>query len=334
MSTLYPRTFRVGSTSSFGWAATEPVQADLGVALTIGGFAAAMAQGVADVGIAAGGVNTDRTVLTASIAPVIPDNFLRFGDAFLITAEGYSVPVRVLRVDGTAILLSNPLPLDAALTGPSTLQFAAWFATIGPANVTAAVDYQGAEWSIAYTPHATLNLAYAQGLVKVVRVIWQTGLDTALLIRTFPQFQNVDHRNPSYQPIIDAAAQELAMRIDTDVASFVTTSGERATIDDVQSQNSALLQVHLYLTAARVSYNRSDFLASEGHITKAFGTESNVDLRRKTGLYADAMRPIWIDLDRDGVVDDGEVETITGPGPGFTSGGFSSTPRVTVARQR
>ncbi|MBL4769558.1 MAG: hypothetical protein JKY61_00040 [Planctomycetes bacterium] len=163
---------------------------------------------------------------------------------------------------------------------------------------------------------------------------WQTGLDTALFIRTFPRFQNLGHRDASYQPIIDAAAQQLAMRIDTDVASFVTTSGQRATIDDVESQNSALLQVHLYLTAARVSFDRGDPESSEAYITEAFGTESNVDLRRKTGLYADAMRPIWIDLDRDGVVDDGEVETITGPGPGFTSGGFSSAPRVTVSRQR
>ena len=83
-----------------------------------------------------------------------------------------------------------------------------------------------------------------------------------------------------------------------------------------------------------IAFDRSDLERAEAYVSKAFGTESNVDLRRKTGLYADAMRPIWIDLDRDGEVTEDEVQTITGTGPGFTSGGFSSTPRVTVTRFR
>ena len=334
MSTLYPRTFRVGSSANFVWSAPEPIDSGAGVSLTIGAFASAMIQPVADVAIVAGGINTDRTVLTASVAPSIPTDFLKFGDAFLVTGEGESFPVRVIRVDGTSVLLSQPLPTNAPLTLASTLQFKLWSAAIGPGDVTASVDYQGTEWSTAYMRELPGDVTFDQGLVKVVRVVWQTGLDTALLIRTFPSLQNLGHRTATYQSQIDAAATELAMRIDTDVAAFTTTSGERAQVDDVESQNAALQLVHAYVTAAMIAFDRSDLERAEAYVSKAFGTESNVDLRRKTGLYADAMRPIWIDLDRDGEVDDDEVKTIAGTGPGFSSGGFSSTPRVTVTRFR
>jgi len=331
---LYPRTFRVGSTANFVWSAPEPVNV-VGVNLTIGAYSVAMNQVISDVTIVAGGVSTDRTVLTASLAPAIGDGALsRFGDAFLITVEGEVYPVRVLRIDDTAILLANPLPVSTPLTAPAVLQFTTWGAAVGPGNVTAAVDYQGTEWSVAYTRNTPVELAYDQGLVKVVRVVWQSGLDTARLIRMFPSLQNLGHYDASYTAQIDAAHTVLAARIDTDVSSYTTASGERATIDDVESQNAALELVHAHIAAGHIYADRQDFEQYEHHFTRAFGTESSVDLRRKTGLYADAMRPIWVDLDRDGAVDDGEIEDVAGPGPGAVASGFPSTPRVSVTRQR
>ena len=334
MSTLYPRTFRLGASANFMWEAPEPLDSIAGVNLTIGAYSVAMAQPVADVSIIVGGINTDRTVLTAAGAPVIPADFVKFGAAYLVTAEGESFPIRVIRVDGTAILLAQPLPIAAPLTGVSTLQFAAWYAPIGPANVTAAVDYSGTEWSVAYTRVLPFDVTYAQGLVKVVRVVWQSGLTDASFVAAFPEFQNLGHRDASYQPQIDAMYAELANRIDTDVHAYTTSDGQRATVDDVASQNAGLQLVHGYMVAAKVAATRGDLETFQHYWTRAFGTESSVDQRRKTGLYADAMRPIWVDLDRDGIVDVGELEAVTGPGPGVVSAGFSSVPRVRVVRAR
>ena len=334
MSTLYPRTFKFGSTGIFSWLAPEPIVTDIGVTLTVGAYSTAMGQYLADVNIVAGGVNTDRTVLTAAIAPAIGERGVARGDGWLLTDEGETFPVRVIRIDGTSILLANPLPIAAPLTGPSVLQFAAWAGPIGPGDVTAAVDYQGTEWSTSYRTKLPNVLTYSQGLVKVVRVVWQSGLSDASFVSAFPEFQNLGHRDASYQPQIDAMYAELANRIDTDVNAYTTTSGQRATVDDVASQNAGLQLVHGYMVAAKVAATRGDLETFQHYWTRAFGTESSVDQRRKTGLYADAMRPIWVDLDRDGIVDDGELEAVTGPGPGFVSSGFSAVPRVPVVRSR
>lgn len=333
MSALHPRVFRVGADTAFTWDAPSPIDSAEAVTLAVGAFSAAMAQLVADVTIVAGGISADRTVLTASAGPVVPDDFYKFGDAFLITDEDGSIPVRVTRINGTSILLAQPLPRSIALTATATLQFATWSTAIGSGDVTAAADYLGTEWSIAYTD-ASGDDAFAQGLVQVTRVVWQSGLTTASLIRRFPDLAIMAHGTTDYSDRIAAAYIELATRIDQDIASYTMADGQRATVNSVQSQAPALEQVHAYHTASMILWSRGDTEAAQAYFARAYGPETGDDLRRKTGLYAEAMRPIWVDLDKDGEIDDGEEVAVTGPRAAFQATGFPTTPRATMTRTR
>lgn len=329
---LYPRTFRVGSTGFFVWAAPEAIDAIAPVTFDVGTYSVAMTQAVADVSIT--GISDDRATLTAAAGPVIPATFLKYGEAFLVTAGGESWPLRVREVDGTTIRLAVPVQREISLTSPATLQFAIWTAPIGPGNVTAATNYLGLEWTVTYTRRLPGEQTQAQGLLRVTRVVWQSGLTTHKLVETFDDLRNGTSMSTGFQKQIDFVAGELAARVDTDVMAYRAPNGDPLTIDDVQSQQGALERVHAYHVAALIHMTRDDEAKAEWFMEQAYGPISSADQRRKTGLYAEAMRPIWLDADRNGQTEASEIEDVSGPGPGSRGGGFGTSPRVSISRVR
>jgi len=345
MSLKMQRTFRVGDSASFLWQSSEAIDSQVVNPVTLAvadvAYSSPMTQLIADINIVSGGISTDRTVLTASLAPSVISNITKYGEAFLVTDEGESFAVKVISINGTAITLSAPLSDEITLSGLNPyLQFALWTAPLTNADVTATANYRGLEWSVTYTKVLSGDGAGASkdiGLLKVVRVPFETGLNHHKLVGWFSELEVVEHGQSDWSPQIEMAYIELAQRIEADVSEMIATAaddGTRIIIDDVQSQHSALQQVHAHLTASLIAATDGNFENAEYHLTRAFGPESTVDLRRSTGLYELAMRPIWIDANRDGTVIDSEVKAVTAPGPGITSTGFSSTARVGVTRVR
>ncbi len=338
-SNLLPRTFQVGASPFFLWEAPKAIDSGAGVVLTVnvGGYSQSMTQVVSDTAIAAGGISADRTVLTATFPPSVSADFLtNYSAAFLVTGEGASYPVRVLRVDGTAIQLAAPLHNNAPLTLASTLQFALWNAPFTPADVTASSTYRGVEYSVAYTPEIPGAVTAETGILRVVRTPFETGLTTHILQDWFSNLPVVPHEQQGWANQIELTYLELLSMVDSEVEERNATfadNGQKVTAHDVESMNEALLTVHAHMTAAEIYAGiggANDQV--EHHLRKVFG--GAVGAVTTPSLFNLAMRPIWVDGNRDGEVTDDEVLAITAPGPGYVSTGFPTTPRVTIAGRK
>jgi len=245
-------------------------------------FSSVLTQQRSDVSVTS--IATDRRTLTLSapVAVALERDEVR---AFLTTTRDTWYSVKVSRLGGSTAVLAEPLPRELDLTSAATLNFASAAVDIPAVNaVTGLYPYK-----IAYESDAGSNVVEC-GILKVTPRPFDTGLNHDQLVDRFPQLADmVPRRQSDLLPQISAALDEMILAIrDHVVADGVTE-------DEVFNQGS-FMSAHAYCTAALVYESALQLDVAE-------------QMRaRCQELLEVALRSVTLDLDGDGVIDEGEID--------------------------
>ena len=227
------------------------------------------------------------------------------GEAYLVTLEDGWFPCVVTRAVGTTIILAAPLPRAINLGSAASLQFAWWSATLASTDITSAAR-RNIPWQVTYTRQdgAALptELLVDEGMLHVVRSPFDTGLTHALLVRLRPSLVNSVRKTENDLSVyVDAAAEELGQKVDQRMHERGLTR------DDVPAAERLQL-AHAYYAHAMILEEPP---MSDPSSMRATVMEGAKQIRaRADELFELAMRSIWIDVNRDGVVDTGEPESV------------------------
>lgn len=253
-----------------------------------------------------------RDTLTAAAISGPMRGALPFGAAMLYTQGSGVIPVRIVSVDGTAIKLADRLPVGVTVTAASRLQSALWWVDLVSADVVADVT-RGAgtgdrpipysvSWDV-LTPAPgsgggggiTPQVIRTEGVLSVVRQPFDTGLTPDGLARYYPEVARMAQAaSASTEAAIARTAAEMALRVRGDVRE---ARGAYYAEDDVSGP--ALEMAHAAAAAAAlvesVAPDRAAALTERAEV-----------------LYRQGLAAAWLDLNRDGVVDAGEVPGVPG----------------------
>lgn len=247
-------------------------------------FSSAMTQSRADLTVTA--IASDRRTLTlsASADPLNRDQ----AKGYLVTSGDTWFSVTINRVVGTTAILAEPLPREIDLSTSATLIFSMYYATITSAAVTGVSGYYS--YSIAYSAdqgsqnHSKLE----KGIIKATPRPFDTGLDHDEFVATFANLADmIPRRQSDFSAQIKASLDEIALVIRNHL------SADDLTEDEVFNAESFKL-AHSYCTAARV-YE----LALQLDVAAAMRS-------RCDELLDKALSSVTLDIDGDGVIDDGE----------------------------
>ncbi len=243
-------------------------------------YTSVLAQIRPDVSVSAVADDRRTLTLTASVDTQLERDEVR---AFLRTTRDTYYAVKVTRLGGTTAILAEPLPRELDLSTAATLNFASAYVDIPQGNAVTG--------SYPYTIDYTDNLGNAQtesGILKIVPRPFNTGLDHDQLVDRFPQLADmVPRRQSDLAPQISAALEEIILS----VRDHVIADG--ATEDEVFNQGS-FVSAHAYCSAAMV-YEATLQL----DVAQAMRD-------RCIDLLNVALRSVTLDLDGDGVIDEGE----------------------------
>ena len=268
----------------FDWNAPAPISGT--PTLSLNTITYTFSQSRADATVSA--VANDRRTLTVdNQATGLQRDQMK---AFLITNGDTFYTVTVVRVVGTTAVLAEPLPREIDLSTSGTLQFALWSTTIdtNQAVITTANTYP---YVINFTTdQGALNHdRIEKGLFKSTPRPFQTGLNHDDLVDLFaPLADMIPRRQSDFKPQIQGALDEIIMHI-RDV-----TIPQDATEDEV--------------------FNPEQFKLAHAYCTAAYIYEQNLQLdvasemrTRCQELMEVALRSLALDVDGDGVIDDGEL---------------------------
>lgn len=304
------RKVRRGVDSTFAWVAPEPIYSTGGppvvagpaLALTKpkGGATTAVTLTVvhAELAVAVAGMANDMRTLTIAATTNVDGIQGQWGQAFLITEDEGWYSVKIVKITATQVVLADQVPRKLALTSGGRIQFATYTGPITAAF--AAVAVRDCQWRVTYasrhgndTP-PLLGLRQ-QGLLHVVEQAFWTGLSHAL----FMQFvgglgETAPRTQQGWEPQLAAGGSELVQEI----RKQLVTRG--LTEDNIPAGE--LLQL------AHVSYALAAVLdLTAGEQADRFRAQA----RERVDT---ALRAIWLDVDGDNVVDDGEEQTpLTAP---------------------
>jgi len=270
-----------GAAVHFVWHPRTPhandAQVTVGFSTT---YTSVLAQIRPDVSVSAVADDRRTLTLTASVDTQLERDEVR---AFLRTTRDTYYAVKVTRLGGTTAILAEPLPRELDLSTAATLNFASAYVDIPQGNAVTG--------SYPYTIDYTDNLGNAQtesGILKIVPRPFNTGLDHDQLVDRFPQLADmVPRRQSDLTPQISAALEEIILS----VRDHVIADG--ATEDEVFNQGS-FVSAHAYCSAAMV-YEATLQL----DVAQAMRD-------RCIDLLNVALRSVTLDLDGDGVIDEGE----------------------------
>ena len=268
----------------FDWNAPTPISGT--PTLSLNTITYSFSQSRADATVSA--VANDRRTLTVdNQATGLQRDQMK---AFLITNGDTFYTVTVVRVVGTTAVLAEPLPREIDLSTSGTLQFALWSTTI---LSSATVLSFGSTYPYVInftTDQGALNHDQIEkGLFKSTPRPFQTGLNHDDLVDLFaPLADMIPRRQSDFKPQIQGALDEIIMHI-RDV-----TIPQDATEDEV--------------------FNPEQFKLAHAYCTAAYIYEQNLQLdvadqmrTRCQELMEVALRSLALDVDGDGVIDDGEL---------------------------
>ena len=309
----YTRKLRQGASTTWWWRSPVPVDTTAVIAnfrLTAGTQAVALAPPTADLTVSA--VDGSRRVLTITApaaAPSGPEGIR--GEAWLETPADGVLAVQVVQVTATAVTLAEPLPHNVGFASNGTLRFAWLGGTVTVGDVTAAVERT-------VPVHVTYQERFGADVtgipnqdeltISVVRQPFRTGVSPADVSALMPSVgARVPQRGQDFRPQIEWVGEMLEARVHADLAARSLTE------DDIDGSR---------LRSCHAAWSVSCILE-----------DINTDGADRWRLRADeaydaAMRGLWVDLNRDGVVDAGEVETIGNP-TGDAGGFFTDLPSST-----
>lgn len=235
-------------------------------------------------------ISQDRRTLTTSGIADIEGHAGDDGAAFLRTVEGGIFPVRVVSIDDSAetVTLGAALPRGVDVAG-STLIWATW---VFPLLAPQMVAERNVAWEVAWKEttggDGRLITQTSTGTLDIVERPFDTGLSHHVLVELYPFVVADVHRDAQdLTPQIAATRRELVQRLD---AALVDRGLDAHDVD-----GSRFLDAHAAMAAA---------MACE--FTKADEKVQGL-LSRSTRLYQTALEALWVDVNRDGAVDSGEV---------------------------
>ena len=303
---------RVGGTGEqFWWTAPVPVTGTPTLTITTSATTVTPTFAVLRATSNITAVARDRKTLTASATltgtirgaqgPV-------YGEAFLITPRDGYFPIQVREVSNATVVLADalPAPLDVSASSPAVLQWALYGATL-PTTILQSVA-RNARWRVVYQEQIGVDLAgYTQrdeGLLQIVRQPFATGLTSRHVAQLHPGLaQRIPRRQGGWEPQIEAAYQELVMRLRRDLQERDLTE------DDLNGHRFRLVHAHL---AAAVIYDEVQAEKAEALRSRVLGFLDEETAIRTGGMVDEVLRSAWLDADRDGEVDSGEMDTIEG----------------------
>ena len=275
-----------GENYLFEWNAPAPLSEAPTLTITGGAlaFSSAMTQSRADVTVT--GIATDRRTLTLSASA---DSLNRDqAKGYLVTNGDTWFSVTINRVVDTTAILAEPLPREINLDTSATLVFSMYYATVTSAAVTGVSGYYS--YSVAYSADqgSQNHSKIEKGTLKATPKPFDTGLDHDELVETFANLADmIPRRQSDFSAQIKASLDEIALVIRNHL------SADDLTEDEVFNAESFKL-AHAYCTAARV-YE----LALQLDIAAAMRARCEELLER-------ALESVTLDIDGDGVIDEGE----------------------------
>lgn len=310
----------VGATVLWRWEAPAPVAAGTTPALVVrrGADAVAgvpaLAAAVDPVSITA--IGDDRRTLTVAAGLTDGEAAMaagpEWGAAWIVAPGGGAFPVRVSGVTPSSggaatVRIADPLP-RAVVVGGASIQWASWYATLGPDDVTATAS-RALTWTVTYRPiHAGAAAGEeterrSSGRLAVVARPFATGLTVDEFARQFPGLgQTVAARDNGRSGILDAAERELLLHL------LPAARGRGLYVDDLDGE--AFQLTHAHLAAAMV--------------VEATDPDRAVALRERAAVLRDlALRAVWADADSDGTI-----------GPGEDGAPLSGPPRLSSSVRR
>tara|TARA_Y100000114_G_scaffold44070_1_gene39682 strand:- start:13059 stop:14006 length:948 start_codon:yes stop_codon:yes gene_type:complete len=211
--------------------------------------------------------------------------------AFLLTSGDTFYQVSVVRVVGTTAILAEPLPREIDLSTSATLEFSLW-SVILTSSITVLTTANTYPFQIDYVADLGSNTQnkVEKGLLKSVNRPFNTGLSHDDLINFIaPLADMIPRRQSDFAPQIKAAQDELILVIRDVVLA------DDATEDEV--------------------FNPEQFKLAHAYCTAAMIYEQNLQLdvadqmrSRCKDLLDIALRSLALDVDGDGVIDQGELD--------------------------
>jgi len=270
----------------FQWTAPRPTTG--AVTLQVFGASAAISvaltQSRANSSITA--IESDRRTLTLSAEadPLQADQ----QKAFILTAGDTFFQVSLSRIVGTTAILAEPLPREIDLTTAATLHVPMYYTTLTAAQITDTDGYYS--YTVSYTADlGDQNRALTEkGTIKVTLRPFDTGLDHDSLVRTFAQLADmVPRRQSDFTPQIDASLEEVSMHIRSHLLA------DNLTEDEVFNAGSFEL-AHAYCAAALIYEQSAQLDMAEAMRARC------------SDLLTRALEAVALDVDGDGVIDEGE----------------------------
>jgi len=268
----------------FIWSPQVPITGTPSVTIdTASGITQNLTRFTSDISVTA--IANDRRTLTIGSAPAT--YYREMTSGFLLTSADTYYSINVSRIVGATAVLAEPLPREIDLTSAATLQLATSYVDIDAADLATSGTYP---YRVSFTELNMSTARQERGLFKVTPRPFNTGLDHYELVETFAQLADmVPRRQSDFEPQIAAALHEIILSIRDHVNS------DDITEDEVFNPESFKL-AHQYCTAAII-------------YEMALNLDAASAMRERCHeLMSSALRSIALDLDGDGVVDDGELD--------------------------
>jgi hypothetical protein len=229
--------------------------------------------------------NDRRTLTITSSTSLERDQVL----AFLKSDGDTWYSVKVVRIVGTTAILAEPLPREIDLSSAASLEFSTWYVTAAAGDVTSVSGVY--QYEINYTVDLGQNTQNRldKGVIKVTPRPFNTGLDHESLVNRFASLADlVPRRQSDFSPQIKAALDELSLILRNRLIDSNVTEDEIFNATDFEL-------CHAYCSAARIYEMNLQLDATEAMRARCMEL---LDL---------ALRTVDLDLNGDGILDDGEI---------------------------
>lgn len=275
-----------GKDYTFEWNSPAPISGTPAITIQASSTVTAnMTQSRADITVSA--IANDRRTLTISSSTSLERDQV---NAFLKTDGDTYYSVKVVRIVSTTAVLAEPLPREIDLSSTATLEFSMWYYTASSSDVTSTSGTYTYEINYTVDQGQLTQNKTERSIIKVTPKPFDTGLDHDGLVSRFsPLADLVPRRQSDFKPQIKASLDELSLMLRDKL------SPSNVTEDEIFNADSFLL-CHAYCTASLIYEMNLQLDAASAMKDRCME------------LLDVALRSIDLDLDGDGVIDDGEVD--------------------------
>ena len=270
----------------FEWNSPYPLSANPSITFnTSSTVTSNLTQSRNDISVTA--IGNDRRTLTIADSSALEKDQVR---AFLKTAGDTYYSVKIVRIVGTTAILADPLPREIDLSTSANLEFAMWYYNASSANVTSTSGTFSYEINYIADLGQQLQNKFEKGVLKVTPTPFDTSLDHDELVNRFASLADlVPRRQSDFKPQIKASLDELSLMLRDRLKSSNVTEDEIFNASD-------FLLCHCYCTASRIYEMNLQLDIAEAMRNRCLEL---LDL---------ALRSVDLDINGNGLIDNGEVD--------------------------